>query len=355
MLIKVESDFVDKVLSSRDSKLVDVLHRLLWALHFGKHAVFFETKDYDRIISFRELSPMEIGSVKKIKKLNYRIKSILSDTKIICHVTINDKTYRDNKDIFINPEETGDFEYQTETHLITENLSDSEFFVRYIVPYYQRTHKTHHISICTFRIMGGGDTMGKVVKQEVDLGEHFALAITDSDKKYPKHNKEGETSKKVRVTLGEPELIRFNCGRYVLQNVMEIENLLPWKYVSANKQLHGKEVITNNYLFRDLAYFDMKDGLSTTYIDDTGFNTYWQENIIDEDLRTRFENETRKESCSTVVAGLGDAVLTQTEQLMDEANEIIESTDLTDYQKREWENIGSIITSWCCCFGKMRS
>ena len=59
MLIKVEKDFVDKVLQGKEEKFVNVLRRLLWAIQFGKHIVFFEVSDYKRLIECSLLGNIE--------------------------------------------------------------------------------------------------------------------------------------------------------------------------------------------------------------------------------------------------------------------------------------------------------
>ena len=239
MLIKVEKNFVDEVLKERNEELVNVLRRLLWAIQFGKHIVFFEISDYERLIECSQLGNIEKASLKKAKKKNYQIKSIKSEVNIICHITTKEKTRREDKNIYINPKEYLGFNFEEETHLITENLVDACFFIKYILSNYQRIHKTRKIATNFFGLMGGGSTIGQVIKQEVELKQHFAFAITDSDKKYPTCNKKGDTCRSVEKELRKKP---FNCGHYIMQNVMEVENLLPLSVILENKKLNVKNI-----------------------------------------------------------------------------------------------------------------
>lgn len=239
MLIKVEEDFVDKVLQGKNEEFVNVLRRLLWAIQFGKHIVFFDLSDYDRLMQCPLLGHIEKALLQKVKKKNYQIKAIKSEVNIICHVTTKENTRQEDKDIYINPTEYLGFNFEEETHLITENLSDARFFVKYILSNYQRKNKTKNIATNFFSLMGGGSTIGQVIKQEVELKQHFAFAITDSDKKYPTCNKKGDTCKSVEKELRKKP---FNCGHYIMQNVMEIENLLPLSVILEDKELNVKNI-----------------------------------------------------------------------------------------------------------------
>lgn len=351
MLIKVESDFVDKVLVSKEEKLIDVLHRLLWALHFGKHAVFFNTKDYNKLLTFEELSPMEKGTLKKVLRHNYDMASFSKNVDIICHVTFNaGSSSKDENDIYINPYDAGEFEFQTETHIITENFSDSKFFIKYIVPYYQRINKTKGISLCLFRIMGFGNNMKQVMEQEVNLKHHFALAITDSDKEYPKHNKIGDTTKNVDYALKNNP---FNCDHYVMKDVMEVENLLPFKYITENPKLNCKDIVSNKYTLKDYSFFDMKKGLVVS--DSSEFNNYWEDNITDEEIKTQYHEAVSSKSMKQIIEGLGDHVFTDTMKYMEDHHAMMEEGALSPSQTKVWNEIAKSIISWCCCFAKMRS
>lgn len=298
MLIKVEKNFVDEVLKERNEELVNVLRRLLWAIQFGKHIVFFEISDYERLIECSQLGNIEKASLKKAKKKNYQIKSIKSEVNIICHITTKEKTRREDKNIYINPKEYLGFNFEEETHLITENLVDACFFIKYILSNYQRIHKTRKIATNFFGLMGGGSTIGQVIKQEVELKQHFAFAITDSDKKYPTCNKKGDTCRSVEKELRKKP---FNCGHYIMQNVMEVENLLPLSVILENKKLNVKNI--KRCILKDWSFFDMKEGLCT--FNDPEFYKYWNENINDSCILNIFETACKNGSKECIIEGFG--------------------------------------------------
>lgn len=347
MLIKVEKDFVDKVLQGKEEKFVNVLRRLLWAIQFGKHIVFFEVSDYKRLIKCSLLGNIEKALLNKVQDKNYQIKAIISEVNIICHITTKEKTRREDENIYINPTEYLGFNFEEETHLITENLVDACFFVEYILSNYQRIHKTRNIATNFFGLMGGGSTIGQVMKQEVELKQHFAFAITDSDKKYPTCSKKGDTCMSVEKELKEEP---FNCGHYIMQNVMEVENLLPLFIVLGNKELNGKNIEYS--MLKDWSYFDMKKGLYVS--NEQKYNSYWNENINDSCILNIFETACKNGSKECVIEGFGEKVLSIFLKLVEKKTTIFEDEDLSDNQKKEWENIGKHLISWCCCFSKTR-
>ena len=347
MLIKVEKDFVDKVLQGKEEKFVNVLRRLLWAIQFGKHIVFFEVSDYKRLIKCSLLGNIEKALLNKVKDKNYQIKAIISEVNIICHITTKEKTRREDENIYINPTEYLGFNFEEETHLITENLSDARFFVKYILSNYQRNNKTRNIATNSFALMGGGSTIGQVIKQEVELKQHFAFAITDSDKKYPTCSKKGDTCMSVEKELKKEP---FNCGHYIMQNVMEVENLLPLFVVLGNKELNEKNI--EDSILNDWSYFDMKKGLYVS--NEQKYNSYWNKNINDPCILNIFETACKSDSKECVIEGFGEKVLSKFLKLMEKKPTIFKDEDLSDNQKKEWENIGKHLISWCCCFSKTR-
>lgn len=348
MLIKVEHDFVDKVLSSNDDKLTDVLHRLLWAIHFGKHVVTFDAKDYDQLSSFGELSRMERASVLKAKSMHSRMGTLFSNVNIVCIVTLKEVTHRTADKIFINPQQSCQFEFQEETHLITENLVDSGFFIDYIVQFYQQQKPILHIAINTYRSMGGGDQIGKVLQQEIDLKQHFALAITDSDKRFPNQMKPGATSKKVIDVL---KVVPFNGGHYIMKDVKELENLLPFKFFQQNTNLKYKAIV-NKKIFNDLSFFDFKEGFYSSTVNDQDYNKYWFKNVVDVNTMNILGIETKTGSKARIIEGLGDKIFEQTIGIMNSSHSTITPADLTQSQNLEWNRIGLHVISWCCCYAK---
>lgn len=347
MLIKVEKDFVDKVLQGKEEKFVNVLRRLLWAIQFGKHIVFFEVSDYKRLIECSLLGNIEKALLNKVQDKNYQIKAIISEVNIICHITTKEKTRREDENIYINPTEYLGFNFEEETHLITENLSDARFFVKYILSNYQRNNKTRNIATNFFGLMDGGSTIGQVIKQEVELKQHFAFAITDSDKKYPTCNKKGDTCRSVEKELRKKP---FNCGHYIMQNVMEVENLLPLSVILENKKLNVKNI--KRCILKDWSFFDMKEGLCTS--NEPEFYKYWYENINDLCIRHTFNTDCKTSLKECIIEGLGENIFSNFLKLMEKKPTIFKDEDLSDNQKKEWKKIGKHLISWCCCFSKTR-
>jgi len=208
-------------------------------------------------------------------------------------------------------------------------------------------NKTRNIATNFFGLMGGGSTIGQVIKQEVELKQHFAFAITDSDKKYPTCNKKGDTCKSVEKELRKKP---FNCGHYIMQNVMEIENLLPLSVILEDKELNVKNI--KRCMLKDWSFFDMKKGLYNSK--DPEFYKYWYENIDALCIQNTFKTDYKTGLEKCIIEGLGENVFSNFLKLMEKKTTIFEDKDLSDNQKKEWENIGKHLISWCCCFSKTR-
>lgn len=73
---------------------------------------------------------------------------------------------------------------------------------------------------------GGGSDFGETLKFDEILNCNFVFAIADSDKHCPS-DKIGKTAKGIKF-LGHN---RFNADYYILNDVLEVENLIPYKIV----------------------------------------------------------------------------------------------------------------------------
>ena len=369
MLIKVESDFVDSFL--RKEKLsVEVMFSLLSAIHYGTHAVFFNLNDYARLFPCTDFGLIERSALLRAKSMNSRIGALKEATHLLCHVTYAQGTHRTDTEIFINPSNVTGFDYQAKSIILTEHLSDSDYFLKFILPNVGKIDPKMRIIIVANQIMGGGNPIGDVMAQEVRLKEHFVLAIVDGDRKYPNHNGEGETSKTVSNALRNNP---FNAGQYTMHRVMEVENLIPFALIVDNPNQRTHDIFLHNPL-KNYSFFDMKEGLKCSL--DPRYNAYWLDNLktatykqsyIDatakfvkdkakQEKKAKDKAEKTKIEKKVVVKGFGSGLLDETLRQIEERNDpIIDMKELSEEQLEEWETIAFHIIRWCCCYDKARS
>ena len=147
----------------------------------------------------------------------------------------------------------------------------------------------------------------------------------------------------------------FNADYYILKEVMEVENLIPYKIIFDVKKDIAK---LSSY---DLSYFDFKDGLKYQILYDKESRDYWKSNFIDLQIDwSKIDSLTQKKNFSaycdvvrgrsSLVPGLGANLLESV--LKNTKWNTISERDLTVAQQREWNSLGKIIFSWTCCSQK---
>lgn len=215
--------------------------------------------------------------------------------------------------------------------------------------------------------MGGGNTMAKVYHMEVEQGQHFCLAIIDSDKKWPRAKK-GKTWEKVNEVddgkyLGEIDsngFHAFNCSYYVMEELREMENLIPLDVLLSIPELKDKNLLKMSF---DMSYHDMKEGLLASKVVEGDYQRYLQGvysayPLILSDInfcatyRKTFhsnDKEGYENACKKwkIVEGVCSKVMNHVLQNSDKLK-AIDFTKLTAAQQSEWTNIGRKIFEWCC-------
>lgn len=359
MILTVETDVIDAVSASNDIA-IDVLRQCAIAIDRGKHIIEIKYTDVIKLLNMTDkFSRKELAAFDKARMKYFQLAYLKSVMCVRCIISFKNKT--ENKDgiIYINPNENRCFEFFEETHLLVENIEDA-FFYRYLSDYFQRRYKTRSCNLCSYKLMGGGNTTSKVIEYEIDLQEHFVLSIADSDKHFDGDAHLGETASKIKCCLSNNP---FNCHLYYMTKVCEIENLIPFKYISDNPNYKGHILVTDQKGF-NRSYFDMKDGVHYSYMfTDKGFN-YWSTQLshladanvfaqIDTDRKSLSKEDFNvKHKGKHLFDAFGTQILTQSLERMKSDKAIVTDADLTSEQQFEWETIGNLITSWCCCYAK---
>lgn len=362
MFIEIAQDIFDEILNAGQNKqsALDVLEQLCYAYKYRKHIVFIEHINAtligqlhaccgDRKMIFHFLS--QLNSKKR------DIKALKNYLCITALVTFKKDTSIEANCIVINPNQKPRFEFWEETHFLTENLSDSKFY-KCIVKYYLRNSKIdNRASFKFYPLNGGGGTTKDILQYEKDCEEHFCLAIADSDKKFHAGNI-GQTADGVCSICNDTP---FNCSFYILNNVSEIENLIPLGILKMHSNTQQKNFLDQGY---DLSYYDIKEGKMYYRLFDEACYNYWRPilNGLDWSVIDQGRNTSDYESYKIDVNNLpplpnwGKTILNDI--INDSHNfllyENVNINDLSINQRIEWNHLGQLIYSWTCCSNGLR-
>lgn len=377
MYIEIANDIVEDAIGKATSDVNDSLDLLtLFALSAqrGKHLVHVPCLHNNPKI-VKELTSImgrsHVDFLRQSERMYYQlnqIKALVSNYAVITF----EKQRADSKAILINPIIERKFEAYNETHVITENVSDSLFF-KYLAKFFMREHAIRYCNMCFSPIMGGGDTAADVLRHEIEDRRFLCLVITDSDRKYP-HSKEGQTAMKIRKVMEcyNP----FHCGLYVMDQVMEVENLIPFKVVEKAASNRGFPLIFE----KDASFYDMKYGLTLNCLYDDEVFRYWSrqfysgEICFDQREEAKTNSSNRKAYLSYIethefnkqlTPGFGSDLLCRcTNDFDGNGNRLdahikndlmnVKRSDLTPSQQNEWLKIGGVLFSWTCGMSKRR-
>ena len=355
MFIKVEKDIVDVILQSKRSKererAIDVLVQLLTSSRMNYHKVYIRwalTKEESDMLK-AAIDENSWREFQKLQRERFDVEGLVSVLEIYVVITKSKHSSRVGKKLLINPFESSDFLLGMKSYLATENQRDGILY-QYIAEAYKRKKRLSNMSSTLNKWKGGGSDFGNALKSDDVLKSNFVFAIADSDKHSPT-DKIGETAKGIKF-LGHN---RYNADYYILNEVTEAENLIPYEIV-----LDVNQSLTELVSY-DLSYFDFKDGLKYTILYDRDTRNYWKRNFagfqIDWiNVEELIKDKTLSDYCKVVhgkpslVSGFGSKLL---ESVLDNAKwKTISEDDLTDSQCKEWNELGKKIFSWTCCSHK---
>lgn len=368
MLIEINEDIIDAAIEKKDYEKNDALDLLLmmaYCCRHGKHIVRVPCLRTNKPKMKSLIGLIGLSNARTLNSLNDKVsgaKSLFDNLSVKAIISYNNpiKT-TDNEScriIWINPLEHTSFEPWIETHVLTENLIDSEFF-SYIIRYFLKIKNLRDAKCNFYPLMGGGDTMRKVLENEILISRHFCLTLADSDKLYP-NDVIGSTANKVKELMVQNP---FNCGFYVMSNVREVENLIPRKIVE--KLCVGKDF---SIFDKDPSFFDMKLGLCLVDLYRDEVCNYWRNLFQDPNLfqerdyiKARYNEKKQYDveikGKAALLSGFGSDILAlalnksnKQKQRLDSKNDLYSITrkDLNTFQQREWEAIGKEMFSWTC-------
>lgn len=257
--------------------------------------------------------------------------------------------------IVIHPEKDKGFEISEESHLITEHFNDGNIFKMIASRHLKQEYGLSSRQLCFFNRNGGGATIKDVFVHERDLKHHLCIFIVDNDMKRPPLNKddqkenEGDTAKYLREELDKvSDWDESRYDVYFMENVSEIENLIPFAYLDNLGSKHYN-IVKN----ADLSFFDIKKGLQAKYLKDKKTYDHWKSFIS---TLPQFNEIITKSDSDVIVTGWGkDTIKDFLKECTTKQFTKISDTDLSYQQKKEYDKIGSLIFDWCVAIPPTRS
>lgn len=378
MYIEIKEDVIKDALDKKeqeDNESLNLLLLMALCAKQSKHIVSVPCLNTSTSLN-KELSLMmgesNLNALRYFRNFRYEYGAIINLLAIRCIISYKPQEKVDDHVIWVNPLEYTKFEPWIETHILTENLVDSCFYI-YLAYYYANTFvfqgkaKTSVFNFNFYPLMGGGVTIDKVLQVEIERRQHFCLAIVDSDKKWGGDTGYGETAQNVKDTMERYN--PFNCRYYVMQKVREIENLIPSKFVGQYGDKNG----FNEIFQHDASFFDMKIGLGLGELWTQEVFEYWRNMLNDDSIFQ--ERNSLKQQCQNkkeydcaikgkepLKRGFGKNLLSlvlgdidfskdmkKYNPKMTHALYLVSPQDLTPAQREEWKDIGQRIFSWTCC------
>ena len=378
MFIEINEDIIRDAIEKKDlpaNTAKDLLIQMALCAKQGKHIVsvpcFLNNKAYCKSIS-ELIGKSYFSALDYFNHKRSGYGAVLSYLSVRGYITYEETSVLPNNSIRIIPHQQYCFEPWVETHVLTENLVDSSFYIHLAYYYFNNVilgGRKCNFDLCYkfYPLMGGGVTIEKVFQGEIRRAQHFCLAIADSDKKWDGDSNVGDTAQKMLDLIKKEN--PFNCRLYVMSKVREIENLIPKKFVVKFGDNTG---FINIFNFNP-SYYDMKIGLSLSELYHNKVYKYWKDMfntpalfIERNNIRQRSQNKKDYDKAvkgkAPLKKGFGSSLLSLVVGDIDYKSDLkkynpkmqdslfhVIPNELTAEQQEEWKNIGREMFSWTCC------
>ena len=388
MFIKITRNIIDAAIAG-DKRALDLLRDMDFSCHHGKHLFM---GDHETLVliqkhfssNFPTLAKLftqisTLGAIANV--MNWHVEFGLEEGESVV------KEDNGKYTIVISKNDFSLFKTFNECHILVENLEDVQMY-QYILDFYKRNNNLVHTYNNYYSILGGGSTTAMVLKHEMELRHSLILCIVDSDKIHPRAQIK-ETAKKVKEEyLSSP--FKYNTLLYILEDVMEVENLVPIsiyeKYCTpqdgegTKKELYRHfQVIQSIWKQSEeyLDYFDFKVGIQPSHlVDDSCDNTNRKiiesiapllnfpivpnsehykrvmeilsmpELALSPQTKEKYANKCM--NSDTYVFGLGKDVLKKVLDSCAESFRIISNDQLSKTQNKVYAEIGRLMYCWTC-------
>lgn len=387
MYLKLTENIVDAAVAG-DKNAQHIMHQLDVCLMLGTHFVFVDDiTTLDKIVAH---CASEYAYLRKIREdfSNLGAKAAMLEWHVEFELG-HTQSYIDeaHKTIFLSYTEVQQKAFWKETHVIAENLCDIDFFKAVLQIYKAATKKRIHHRF--YPILGGGATTARVLESEIKNRRSFVICVVDSDKHFP-GDSIGSTAMMVKSYMDKQSC---SCAQYyIMDNVTEVENLVPMKvyeqYITETKDrdlINRYESIQKINVADDtlLDYFDYKEGITHHLLQNVGDRTYAERTIkiLDVNASTSIKENDNKlnelkakleasgllpdvsvnKLCTEAardmryVKGLGTKILDNVLQDKHYLLYDVHYSDLSPAQIKEYNAIGSFLLNWTCSEKAIRS
>ena len=362
MLFYLTDSLIVPKTDPRFSGIRTAIYHLAVQVAEGNHAVI---GDIDSISYFREMFKDDFVAGPLFNKIyqNIAFEVVPSFIKYYVEVVLSAPASRfqdDKKIVQVEYDRLIPLETTNKTSLVCEFLYDAEFYGFILKWYTRRLGVNVH---CTFNVIdgGGGNTYMNIDK-ELKAG-HITISILDTDYRYPVANNDPvpDSTYDQGIGIGDGNVLYNLLPLYV----HELENLVPLNYVDqefAEWTNHDAEYATKkvafDYLKKDaeniLPFYDFKKGIK--YNDDYRATPELQ-NFAKKCYELNDDKMALQPDFDAFVGGLANKAYIYPELIggtgtIKMALKVINSgtvlePDLYEFQRSNWEHIGSDMLNWC--------
>lgn len=332
----------------RQDKINRAVKNILLGVFESKHLMcanlnvltFFTEKitDHDALSTLRDI-------INKYSFINYtsikrRIKVIPQDN---IHELIQDGDY---KIINLSINYFQDSKMIQPTIILGEDTQDTDFY--YIISKFICKKYNYNLNLCYDSDNGGGSSISDRYKRFQNKNERFCLAFVDTDKHFPEDD-EGGTLKELRNTAN----LNNHMCQYMVIDVQEIENLVPFNYIADIPALSQDDLNAINYIQINnpelLRFYDLKKGIKKKTIclhpNVEKFKEYARQVCISNPNIIDFEEYYIAKNDDDLVYNQLCRILKFT---IGALTEMKKEPVLLDFQEEEWLRIGNEFFFWAC-------
>lgn len=328
-----------------------ILDEIKMAVSRGHHYIFIEDflKDRTQKIVKKYFRDWEFSSISKANRPDsINIFSIVKKILVISFNNVdrlkNEPWYHNHVLIKYDPSKHSTLQLDEETHIISEFLSDSKFFIAISKRLIHSKNFHKKIELKSFMRNGGGKTIVDLYEQELNLKEHLCITLADSDKSHPADSY-GSTASMLK---GKEDKSYELAEVYYMDSVREIENLIPFKFLQ--KQNKPVANILNG---ANLSFFDLKLGLTAGILKTQKYYDYWTANNV---KLPPYSQVCAESDTKQLIQGFGGSTMSTFMKNRGYESQIIGLKDgeLSAEQRVEYGNIGQKILDWCISFPPSR-
>lgn len=352
MILNITDELIDN--RNKLDNFYDFFENIMIAYKEAKHIICISPKKVKELLGDQNISN-NINIEKLLKHYKNHSKSYnIINLKIFFNLIINiveneEKLYKNDNTEYRDIIYTKFLDSSSiqKTILLGENGNDIAIY-EIFVKYYQFKNNLDAFNIIYTKRGGGGNTISQEYKTIYKEGENFCLCLLDSDKKFPKQTKYGNTAQQV-IDLDnvykKQNNLNYKIGYYVLE-VLELENCLPKdfylrKYTDKIEVFNAiDKIMKKDNSFRN--YFDFKNGITCKAKKNITRNTISCDGYMKEYLCPIIENYNII-SDGILLQGFSQKIL---EDFLDfELKDILSFINNDEFVERHWINIGKYISS----------